>query len=275
MKSTLIFFIGKFYNALSYISKTYAANKAIKLFTKPRKGKLTEMQNEFLETAFQEELKYNQFPIMTYRWLGKKETILLVHGWESNSARWKNLIINLKEKGYNVIALDAPAHGKSGSKLFNALLYSEFINVVANHFKPSIIVGHSVGGMASVFFQYKYQMQSVQKLILLGAPSEFKDVFKRYTDMMGYNKSLTRHLDVVITNRFGNKPEEFSAAKYIRELNSKGLIIHDEMDNIIPYSDALLLKNNFKNSTLITTNGLGHSLDHETVNNHIYKFIET
>ncbi len=31
------------------------------------------------------------------------------------------------------------------------VLYSEFINAVAQKFQPEIIMGHSVGGMASVF----------------------------------------------------------------------------------------------------------------------------
>ena len=275
MKKLIVKVIGGYYNFISYLSKNEAADKALYLFTKPRNGrKLSEEQREFLGTAFQEEYKYGKHRIMTYRWLGDKPTILLAHGWESNSYRWKNIIHELRKRGHNVIALDAPAHGNSGSRFFNAVLYSEFINVVAKRFQPEIIIGHSVGGMATVFSQNKYQLDSVKKLILLGAPSEFTDVLKRYTDMLGYNQRITKQLNLTIIERFGDKPENFSTAKYLESINTKGLIIHDEQDDIIPYSDALLLKNSFKNSTLITTQGLGHSLNHESVSNHIYDFIE-
>jgi len=275
MKELIIKFIGGYYNCISYLSKSRAADKALYLFTKPRNGRyLTEEQREFLGTAYQEEYKFGKHNIMTYRWLGNKPTILLVHGWESNSYRWRNLVCELKKRGYNVVALDAPAHGKSGSRFFNAILYAEFINVVAKRFQPEIIIGHSVGGMSTAFFQNKYQLESVKKLILLGAPSEFTDVLKRYTDMLGYNQRITNQLNLTIVERFGDKPENFSTAKYLGNINSKGLIIHDELDTIIPYSDALLLKNSFKNSTLITTKGLGHSLNHESVSDHIYAFIE-
>lgn len=275
MKNLLVKFIGNYYNFLSFLSKQQAADKALHLFTKPRKGKkYNEEQRDFLATAFQEECKFENHQIMTYRWLGKKSTILLVHGWESNSFRWKTLILELKKKGHTVVALDAPAHGNSGSRYFNALLYSEFINVVANRFKPEIIIGHSVGGMATSFFQNKYQPPFVQKVILLGAPSEFTDVLKRYTDMLGYNQRVTEQLNLTIIERFGDKPENFSTAKYLQTIDSKGLIIHDELDNIIPYQDALLIKNSFKNSRLITTSGLGHSLNDEIVSAHIYEFIE-
>lgn len=274
MKTLLFFIIGTYLNALSYISKTYAANKAILLFSKPQKGKITEDHKDFLETAFQEELKFEKYPIMTYRWLGKKSTILLVHGWESNTVRWKNLILNLKQKNYNVVALDAPAHGYSGSKIFNAILYSEFIHKASKHFKPQIIIGHSVGGMATVFCQNKYHLECVQKLILIGVPSEFTGVLKRYTDMLGYNQRIIKQINAVVVERFGAEPSAFSTAKFLETISSKGLIIHDEDDKVIPYEDALQIKSSFKDSTLITTKGLGHSLNNETVASYIYDFIE-
>ena len=274
MKTLLIAIIGTYYNTLSYISKRYAANKALLLFSQPRKGKITSEQDDFLGTAFQEELKFEDHYIMTYRWLGKKETILLVHGWESNASRWKNLILDLKKKGFNVVALDAPAHGYSGGKFFNAILYSEFIHVTAKHFKAQIVIGHSVGGMATVFSQNKYQLNHIQKLILIGAPSEFTGVLKRYTDMFGYNERIIKEINATVIEKFGAEPASFSTAKYLENISSKGLIIHDVDDNIIPYSDALQIKNSFKESELITTKGLGHSLNNETVANYIYDFIE-
>lgn len=275
MKNLIIKFVGSYYNIISYLSRKQAADKALYLFTTPRKGRnLNEEQLEFLGSSYQEELKFGNHTIMTYRWLGEKPTILLVHGWESNSYRWKNLIVQLKKKGHNIIALDAPAHGNSSSRFFHAVLYSEFINVVANRFKPEIIIGHSVGGMSSVFFQNKYQMPSIQKMVLLGAPSEFTDVLNRYTKMLGYNQRITNQLNLTIIDRFGDKPENFSTSKFSESIQSKGLIIHDELDKIIPYSDALLIKKSFKNSILITTSGLGHSLNDETVAAHIYDFID-
>lgn len=274
MKEILIKLIGTYYNALSYVSKPYAADRALYLFTKPRAGRINEEQSDFLHTAYQEELKYENYHIMTYRWLGSNKTILLTHGWESNSARWKKIIIELKKKGYTVIALDAPAHGKSGSKVFNAILYSEFINVVATRFSPEIIIGHSVGGMASALCLHKYQFHNLKKIVLLGAPSEFQDVMKRYTDMLGYNRRIVSQLQHTIHERFGSPANTFSTARFLESIQSEGLIIHDEDDRIIPYNDALLLKNSFKNSQLITTKGLGHSLNDATVADHIYAFID-
>ncbi len=274
MASTFVKLVGLSINGLSYISKNYAANKALSLFSKPRKGQISKTQAEFLETSVKETLYYNSFEIITYKWPGTKQTILMVHGWESNSGRWKPLVKHLKKKNYTIICLDAPAHGNSGSQYFNAILYSEFINVVAQTFKPDVIIGHSVGGMATVFFQHKYQLENLKKLVLLGAPSEFTGIFKNYTDMLNYNQRVIKQLNKIILKRFGALPESFSTARYITKIDTEGLIIHDEEDNIIPYNDALLINKNYKNSTLISTKGLGHSLNHKSVTLHISEFID-
>ena len=112
------------------------------------KQEIQDLVNKGLMLPLMEEF----YTIQTYQWKGEKQTILLAHGWESNTYRWKSLINKLHQNGHHIIALDAPAHGQSSGTQFNAILYSEFINVVASHYQPTVIVGHSVGGMATVFF---------------------------------------------------------------------------------------------------------------------------
>lgn len=232
------------------------------------------MDVEFLNTAVQKKLSYQGFNIMTYQWEGTKETILLVHGWESNTSRWKKLIEILKANNYNIIALDAPAHGNSGSALFNAMLYSECIHEVAKTIDPSIIIGHSVGGIASVLSMHNHHLASVEKLVLLGAPSNFEGIFKRYKGMMGYNKKVSDGIDHFILDRFGHLPNYYHIKNFSENIHSKGLVIHDKEDTIIPYSDALEYQEFYKNSQLISTSGLGHGLKSKEINEHILDFIK-
>ena len=273
MKQVITKSIGVIIKFISLFSPRTAGKIAIKLFSSPRRKRLKEIERDFLETAFIEDLKYDNTTIMTYRWLGKKDTILLVHGWESNSVRWKDLIIKLSALDYNVIALDAPAHGRSGGKVFNAVIYSECINLVVKKFNAKIIIGHSVGGMATTFFQHKYKLPTVEKLILLGAPSNFVGVFERYVKMMGYNKRVKRSINDIVFERFNNRPEHFNAAKFSETIVAQGLLIHDKYDTIIPYSDAEDFKNFYKNSQLITTEGFGHGLKSDAVDDHILAFV--
>jgi len=273
MSNFVIKSIGNVLNATSLISSRYASKRALSLFASPRKGRYDEDQRRIINSAYTEELTYNNLDIATYRWVGKGKTILLAHGWESNASRWDYILKDLNAQDYNVIAIDAPAHGRSDGKQFNAILYSEFINVAANKFKPDVLIGHSVGGMASVFSMHNYQLPSVKKMILLGAPAHFTGVFSRYKTMMGFNTRISNGLDKIVLERFGKPVDYFSAAEFTKAIEAQGLIIHDKKDRIIPFEDAQLFADSYKNSQLISTTGFGHGLKNASITPQIIEFI--
>lgn len=273
MSNFVVKSIGNTLNAASYLSKDYATKKAFNLFATPRKGRLSEKDKKYLNSAKQTTLQHDNLDIATYNWQGQGKTILLLHGWESNSARWQYLIPKLQELNFNIVTIDGPAHGASGGTEFNALLYSNFVNETAKHFNPEIIIGHSVGGMATVFFQSRFQSKTVEKLITLGSPSSFEAVMANYVKMLGYNNRIKTGLDQYILKHFGNLPSHFNAGKFSSSITSKGLTIHDTEDKIIPYKDALEYQSHFKNTTLVTTTGYGHGLKSDEVTQHILNFI--
>lgn len=275
MKEAIPKIIGGIVNGTSVVSAHMAARMALKIFSVPKKGKIQPEEAEFLDTSEKTLLSYEDVKIMTYRWPGPGKSILLAHGWESNSYRWKDLIEVLNNHGFQVIALDAPAHGNSGGRYFNALIYSEFIKEVVHHFQPQIVIGHSVGGMASIFFQHNNPGHPLEKLILLGAPSNFKDVLQRYVDLLGYNRRVHESLSELILSRFGNRPEFYSVENFNGFDELEGLIIHDKKDLIIPFEDGEHIHDHFPNSTLIPTTGFGHGLKQAEVNKHILKFIHS
>jgi pimeloyl-ACP methyl ester carboxylesterase len=273
MSSFVVKSIGTILNATSLVASKYASNKALELFASPRKGRYTDAQRQIISSALFQEFSYDSLDIATYRWAGKGKKVLLAHGWESNASRWEYILEDLKAQNYNIMALDAPSHGQSGGKQFNAVLYSEYINVVAKKFQPEILIGHSVGGMASVFCMHNHNLPSIKKMVLLGAPAHFTGVFSRYKTMMGFNRLISDGLDTIVLERFGKPVDYFSAANFTKSIEAKGLIIHDKKDKIIPYEDALLFANHYKNSELISTTGFGHGLRDASLTPKIIEFI--
>ncbi|MBT8254638.1 MAG: alpha/beta hydrolase [Bacteroidia bacterium] len=265
--------LGQSINILGLIAPRKSAYLALRLFSTPQKGRLSESQHKFMSSAKQKSLKVNDLVAMTYHWPGSKDTVLLLHGWESNAARWKLFIKLLRSHDYDIVAIDGPAHGQSSGKRFNALLYADFIKTVTETFRPKIIIGHSVGGMAAVFCLHENNHLKVDKLVLLGSPAHFVGVLERYVDLMGYSNRVHRTIASEIEKKYGHGPEYFSAAEFAQDLNCNTLIIHDKDDAIIPYSDALLYSSNFKNSKLISTEDMGHSLNNKTVHASIIEFM--
>ena len=258
MSSFVIKSVGNALNATSLVSSKYASRKALSLFASPRKGRYNDKQKAILKDAEQLDLFYEGLNIATYHWKADGPTILLAHGWESNASRWHYILNDLRNKDFNIVALDAPVHGQSGGKLFSAVIYAEFLAEVVKHYDPMAMIGHSVGGMASVFCQYNNNFNSIKKLVLLGAPAHFTGVFARYKEMMGYNTRISSGLDTLVLQRFGKPVDYFSAANFTQSIRADGLIIHDKHDKIIPYGDALEFNNKYENAELITTTGFGH-----------------
>ena len=273
MKQHVARILGFKINLLSYFSSKLACRFAIYLFSKPLKGRLKDDEREYLDFAYKEEVTRQGISIMTYRWLGKKETVLLVHGWESNAYRWKTLIELLKKENYQIVAIDAPAHGNSGGRTFNAIIYSELVYEVAHKFNVNIIVGHSVGGMSTIFSQYNRELDTLQKLVLLGAPSNVADILDRYAKMMGYNDRVIDAINQYTKKHYNHLPSYYNASSFCKTIKAQGLVIHDKEDNIIPFNDALDYEKNYSNAKLIQTNGLGHKLRSEDVNKYIIDFI--
>ncbi len=274
MQKLIIRFVGLYVNIIAILSPKNAADIAINIFATPRKGKPTERQQKFLETAEQQVLHCDNLRIMTYLWKGSKDTVLLAHGWESNAGRWKALIRQLRASDYNVVAVDAPAHGQSNGSSFNAIVYAACMNEVVKNYSPSTIIGHSVGGMASVFMVHEHGKYKIKNLISLGAPAHFEGVLERYIELMGFSKRAYRAINELILERYGHKPDYYSAAEFMKDFSLKVLIIHDRRDSIIPFEDALLYKKHYPDTELVETRGLGHGLKDKFVYERILAFID-
>ncbi|ADV47917.1 alpha/beta hydrolase [Cellulophaga sp. E16_2] len=268
-------FYGSYFNSLALVSKEKAAQKAFELFCTPRKGCILEHQKEFLNPAKSEIISAEGVQLQTYKWQGKKETVLLLHGWESNVFRWRNLIGYLQNEDYNVIAFDAPGQGNSSGNILNVPLYTLCAEKIIATYNPKIIIGHSMGGMTVMYNEYKHPNNSIQKIVSLGSPSELSEIVTDYQNLLKFNSTVKNSLNNYFKRQFKFTIEEFSIAKFSKKITKKGLIIHDEFDKIAPYTSAEQIHRNWKNSRLIKTEGLGHSLHQEVVNEEIIAFLKS
>ena len=266
--------IGLYINTLGLFSPKKAARLAYQIFSQPRIGKLDRsILPKLLADAKQEILNYKHHKIQTYSWQGNATIILLVHGWESNSMRWKKLLPYLQKTGSTIIAIDAPAHGLTSGTEFNAILYSEFIKEAIDKFKPAVLIGHSVGGMASFYYQYIHQNPTITKLILLGAPSDLRIIFSNYTKLLSLNARMRKALEYFFTKKFNLELDDFSGEKFCAAIATKGIVAHDIKDKIVAYSEGEKIGKAYQNAKFIATTGFGHSLHQEDLYAEISRFI--
>ena len=79
----------------------------------------------------------------------KMETIVLVHGAWSDASAWDQVVPILKAKGYEVIAVNLPGHGKDNTSFANITLaaYVETVKKAIGTSNNVILVGHSMAGL--------------------------------------------------------------------------------------------------------------------------------
>ncbi|WP_025742706.1 alpha/beta hydrolase [Aquimarina pacifica] len=273
-KKKLPVIIGKYIQFLFFFNKKKALRKAYVLFCTPRKGSVLPEQEYFLEEAEDEVVLVKDVYVQTYRWSGMGETVLLVHGWESNSFRWRELIEKLQRQGYNVIAYDAPAHGNSSGKIFNIPLNAECLQKIIELYRPNYVIGHSMGGMTTIFHQYIHSSQEIDRLIMLAPPSELSRMVQEYQQVLRFSTKFMKALDQYFKEKHGFYFDEFSSADFSKKITIKGLLIHDKLDDITPYTEAEAISTHWKNVTLVPTEGFGHSLFFPEVDRMILDFLK-
>lgn len=269
--------VGLYFNFASLLIPKKIAKKAFLLFCTPRKGKVVKGQKGFLEDAKDLILEEEHINIQTYHWKGSGPTILLMHGWESNTFRWRNFIPRLQKENYNIIAMDAPGHGHTSGKVFNLPLYSSCAQKVINTYNPTYVIGHSLGGMAVLYNLYKYKSanETIEKIVTLGSPSELSDFMSQYKNKLGLSNRMMRLQENYFIAAFGLKFADFSSPKFVKHITKKGLLIHDELDRIAPYWSSKQVHANWKGSKLVSTKGLGHSLHQDKVRDQIVNFLKS
>ncbi|MBZ9787697.1 alpha/beta hydrolase [Psychroflexus sp. CAK57W] len=265
--------IGLRLNSLFLIKPEKAVFKAYELFSSPRKGQIKPEQEIFLNKAKTTSIEYNSNKIQTYHWKGEGKTVILIHGWDSNTHRWKDLINDLQKENYNIIAFDAPAHGYSEGKLLNVLMYSKCLNRMLKLYRPEFVIGHSVGAMAIVYNQYLKQSSFVEKLVLLGAPSEMSAIMSDYKRILRLSDKFMRALEAYFKEKFDYNFSEFSIAGFAKNIEKEALIIHDEFDRVASVEAAKAIHKNLKHSRLKITEGAGHSLNKDEIRKEILNFL--
>ena len=267
--------IGKYLQLLFFFSPKKALHKAYVLFCTPRKGKVLPEQEDFLDEAEDAVIAVEDIYVQSYRWANMGETVLVVHGWESNTHRWKRIIEKLHEKGYNVVAFDAPAHGYSSGKILSVPFYTQCLQKMVELYRPDHIMGHSVGGMTTLYHQYVYPDQEINKLIILAPPSDLERIMGQFQGILRLSSKFMKALDDFFKNKYGFYFEEFSVSKFATSIDKKGLLIHDKYDDIAPYNEAVAISKNWKGSQFITTENYGHSLFYEEVDDMIITFLKS
>lgn len=211
---------------------------------------------------------------------------LILHGWGSNSERWRPVAEKIAEKGCKVVVPDLPGFGESQQldRPWSSNDYCVFIEKFSEAIGLSefYLMGHSFGGAISAKFAIKFP-QRINKLFLVsaacirektakkkafGAISKivrifkfipFYDFFKRAVYKFIIRKSDYLNVDGVMKETYLNVIAD-DLSQFSGFIKVPTIIIWGEKDDSTPIENAHLLNRKIKNSKLVIIPGADHLL---------------
>lgn len=245
---------------LSAISKKKAAEKAFELFCSPQKRNLKKPPRVF-EDAEKLHFKLDETIIRGWRWNHPAEKkALILHGFESSVVNFDRYIRPLIRKGYEVLAFDAPAHGRSGGKEITAPYYKTMITAINKKYGPlDSFIAHSFGGLAVSLALEETSHTQARKLVLIAPATETVTAIDSFFSYLKLDPAIRPYFDTVILKKGGVSPSWYSIRRAMKHIRAQVLWVHDEEDDTTPFADVLkVIEDQRPNIRFLITKGLGH-----------------
>ncbi len=254
------------FSLLAAISKKKAAEKAFELFCTPQSRNKKALPKIF-EQADPLSFRLDGVMVKGWRWIpesgelpatGKKA--MICHGFESSVINFDRYIKPLLKKGYEVLAFDAPAHGRSGGKQINAPLYKKMILEVNKRYGPvHSFMAHSFGGLGLSLAMEEISHTPTHKLVLIAPATETKTAIDTFFRFLQLDTGIRTEFERLIIQKSGLSSDWFSIHRAMKNISASVLWVHDEDDDTTPLSDALKVKEDgYENVEFMITKGLGH-----------------
>lgn len=247
------------FKLLSVISKRKAAEKAFVVFGTPFMKSIRKAPVKNAEVIH---FQLNSKKMNGYRWNHPQpKKALILHGFGSAAHKFEDYALLLIEKGFEVLAFDAPAHGNSEGDTTNAIEYSEMIIEVMERFGPiENFIAHSFGGISLSLALEQIKHDANTKVVFIAPATETTSAVDGAFKLLKLkNETVRSEFEKIVFELSGKKTVWFSMRRAMHNISASVLWIHDEEDDITPWADALKVKeDNHSNIKFVCTKGLGH-----------------
>jgi len=248
------------FKLLSSISKRKAAEKAFELFCTPQSRINKDLPPVFKKSE-KIEYSFDGNIVRGYRWNHpSSKKALILHGFESSVINFEKYVEPLMKKGYEVLAFDAPAHGRSTGKTVTVISYKNMIHHIWNHYGPiDSFITHSFGGLTLSLALEEITHPSSTRIVLIAPAAETKTAIDNFFALLKLDNEVRNEFDRVIEKQGGKPPGWYSVSRVAPKIKGQVLFLQDKDDSLTPLSDVKpIMDKNYPNFKFVISEGLGH-----------------
>lgn len=187
----------------------------------------------------------------------------------------KNISRALTKKGFGVLRFDFTGLGESEGDFKDTNFSGNVEDLIAaaayvaeNYKKPSLLVGHSLGGAAALFAAA--EIESIQAVATIGAPADPEHVnhlFKSSLEKIEKEGKAVVTLagrEFTIKKQFVDDLKNKSLAEVVKNMRKSLLVMHSPQDNTVGISNAkLIYEAAFHPKSFISLDGADHLLQNK------------
>jgi pimeloyl-ACP methyl ester carboxylesterase len=183
--------------------------------------------------------------------------VLLVHGWMGRGTQLGALVDPLVAKGYQVVALDGPAHGDSPGKRTNVRFFSDaLMKVLSELGEVQSVVAHSFGAGATALALSRGA--KAKSAVLVASPADLQWVIDDFCEKVEFSSRATRAFQARLEAWAGVGIREVHIADLVRKIQAPALIVHDPEDREVPFHSAEEIARCWPGARLVPLTKVGH-----------------
>ena len=198
-----------------------------------------------------------RFGLAGLRWGTRGPVVLALHGWRGRPTQFARLAGPIVASGRQLIALEAPAHGRSPGEESNVVLFAQALHEAAADIRGlEAVIGHSMGGGAAMLALA--EGLRVERAVVIGAPAALTRVLESYADAIALPAAAKREFFANVDHHVGVPAASIDSAALGHRLALPGLVVHDRDDDMVPFAEGEALARDWRGAEFLATAGLGH-----------------
>ena len=194
---------------------------------------------------------------------GTGPAVYLMHGWAGHRGQFASFVGPLVDRGYQVVAFDAPSHGDSdpgafGPRSSTIVEFAAALTAVARRYgAPRAVVAHSLGATAAAVALC--DGLRADRLVLLAPMASPMGYARQFARILGFGPRTFDRLVRRVERRVGAPMHQFDVPELGRAVAMPAtLVVHDRNDVSTPVSDGAAIAAAWPGARLHVTSGLGH-----------------
>jgi pimeloyl-ACP methyl ester carboxylesterase len=234
-----------------------AARLAQRMFFTPPRSRRSPRIEAVLASGRRRDVDADGTRIATWAW-GAGPTVYLVHGWAGIGGQLGAFVQPLVEQGYQVVAFDGPAHGRSSGRRASIVHFARALAAVGGVFGPGRgLIAHSLGGPAAAFAMRRGF--PIERAVFLAPPADPSDWSRQFARRLGVSPRVMDAMRRRSENWLGVTWAEVSLTGLAVGQCAPLLVIHDRDDRDVPPHHGAAVAASWPGAQLVETTGLGHT----------------